>query len=161
MHAEAQFQANLTFLGTHPTHSQMYEQIHACPLTNLKLLPTPSGHLYGEVFDIQSQMWSALCHPENPVQQAIASCDQFYTPHARVFAMIGLGLGYNAVEFAKRLQPYQRLCIWDVDAQLFKAMLYAVDITPLFTMPNVNLIIGSDIHTKVEEWWLSLHAQEK
>lgn len=161
MHAEAQFKANLAFLANHPVHHQMYEQIHACPLTNLRLMPTPTGALYGEAFDMTTQQWSALCHPEDPVQQAIASVDQFYVPQARVFAMIGLGLGYNAVEFAKRLKPYQKLCIWDVDAQLFKAMLYAVDITPLFTLPNVNLIVGSDIHLKVEEWWLGLHAQEK
>jgi hypothetical protein len=161
MDAESQFAANMTFLKAHPTHHAMYEQIHACPLTNLKFLPTPSGYLYGEVFDYRTQEYSALCHPEDPVQQARVSCDQFYTPQARVFCMIGLGLGYNAVEFAKRLLPHQRLCIWDVDAQLFKAMLYAVDITPLFTMPNVNLLVGQDCHTKVEEWWLSLHAHEK
>jgi hypothetical protein len=159
--AEAQFAANLEFLKHHPVHYQMYQNVHAYPLCNVKLLPAPTGALYGEAWDIASQQWIALCHPEDPIAQATASCDQFYTPQARVFCMVGLGLGYNAVEFAKRLKPYQKLCIWDVDPQLVKAMMYATDIAPLFSMPNVNLIVGNDVVNHVERWWMQLQVQDK
>lgn len=161
MTPDEQYQANLAFLATRSNMQGMLSQLPQFPMTNLQLMPGAGGQLFGQAWDTQSQQWWALCSPEDPRAEAERDCDNLYTRDAKVFTLLGMGLGYFATAFAKRLEPWQRLVIWDTDATMFKAALHACDISPLFSDKHTDLHIGNEVVTQVEPWWLKLDAVEK
>lgn len=164
MTADERYAANMHLLrnNPNPTLHSMPEQLAQMPLTNLHLLPSDDGALYGQAWDCITQQWVALCNPHTPLAEAEVDAGNLYTPNAKVFCLIGLGMGYFAVALAKRLKPYQRLVIWDLDPCMYKAMLHAVDCTPFFDgQHRVDLIVGDAILQNVEPWWLGLEAAEK
>ena len=162
--AEDQFTANCALLAARmgdawPT---MHQQLMAAPLINIQLGPTASGALYGQVYSPDTQQWAGLCDQADPVAQAEREVEALYSPDARVWCLIGLGLGYVAAALAKRLKPYQRLCIWEADPVLWKATLHAVDIAPLIRPDRrIDFHVGNDIAAQVEPWWLSLETFDK
>jgi hypothetical protein len=162
--ADDRYAANMRLLRENPNPilQGMPEQLAQMPLTNLHLLPSGDGALYGQAWDCATQQWVALCNPQTPLAEAEVDAGHLYTPNAKVFCLIGLGMGYFAVALAKRLKPYQRLVIWDLDPCMYKAMLHAVDCTPFFDgQHRVDLIVGDAIIQNVEPWWLGLEAAEK
>lgn len=162
--ADARYAANLQLLVDSPNVAlhAMPEQLAQMPLTNIHMHQAPDGAQFGQVWDCQTQQWIALCHPHAPLAEAETDATNLYTPHAKVFCLLGLGLGYFATALAKRLKPYQRLVIWEMDPGLYKAMLYAADCTPFFDgQHRVDLIVGDAILQNVEPWWLGLEAHEK
>ncbi len=161
MTPDEQFAANCALLAQRPGMEQMPAQLQAFPITNIQLVPGTQGQLYGQVWDVPSQTWTALCSPHDPIAEAEKDCDTLYTRDAKVFTLLGMGLGYFATAFAKRLEPWQRLIVWDCDANMFKAMMYAVDIAPLFSAKRTDVYIGPEVLGQVEEWWLKMDATEK
>lgn len=159
--AEEQYANNLKVLQANPVMAGIVGQLFSFPLTNMRLVPSMIGDIYGEMFDMKSQQWVPLADPNDPMGEATRSIDQIWTPDCKVFTMIGLGLGYAAAAFAKKLLPYQRLVIWDYEATLFKAMLYAIDVHPLFSGKRIEVYVGNDILQRIEPWYLSLEAHEK
>ena len=158
--AEGRYEANLALLGT--TMPQMVENIRQFPLTNIQLMPTPGGALYGHAWSVQLQQWVPLCNGEDPVAEAEADCESMYSKDIKVYALLGMGLGYFVAALAKRLRPYQRLVVFDVDPNMYKASMYAVDFTPILREgKRIDFIIGNDALQQVEHWWLSLEATEK
>jgi len=161
MNADDQYQANFAFLTTRPGLEGMVAQLPTVPLVNLQFLPCADGQLFGQVYDRTTDTWAALCSPQNPMEEAEKDCEALYSRDVKVFTLLGLGLGYFATAFAKRLQPWQRMVIWDVDPIMFKAMMHAVDIRPLFSEKRTDVMIGSEVLNQVESWWLRLDAIEK
>lgn len=159
--AEEQFQANVAVMAARPNMQGMAEQLRQYPLCNIQLMPGPSGYLYGQAFDVATQQWVALADPHDPIAQAERDVEALYTRDCKVFTLLGMGLGYFATAFAKRLQPYQRLVVWDADSAMFKAMCYATDITPLFSDKRTDVFIGDQVITQIEPWWLKMDAIEK
>lgn len=159
--AEAQYAQNLAVLEQNPSMASIVPQLFSFPLTNMRLVPSMFGSMYGEIFDIKTQQWVPLADPNDPEGEASRAIEQIWSPDCKVFSMIGLGLGYAASAFAKKLLPYQRLVIWDYEASLFKAMLYAIDVHPLFQGKRIEVFVGNDILQRIEPWYLSLEAHEK
>ena len=159
--ADEQYAANMTVLAANPTTSGMIPQLQQFPLTNLQLVPTPSGLMYGQAWDVASQQYIALVDPNDPAGQAKKDAESLYTPNAKVFSLLGMGLGYFVTEFAKLLKPYQRLSVWDLDPNMYKAMLYCCDVSPLFSEKHIDIVIGNDLLQQVEPWWLRLESGEK
>ena len=159
--SEEQFQANLALMATRTNMAGMPEQLKNYPLCNMQLMPGPSGQLYGQAWDTVTQQWVPLCDPHDPIGQAERDAEALYSRDTKVFTLLGMGLGYFATAFAKRLQPHQRMVVWDADSAMFKAMCYAVDISPLFSDKRTDVFIGDQVITQIEPWWLKLDAIEK
>lgn len=140
----------------------MRQQLAQAPLCNIQLGLTPAGSLYGQLYNADTKQWAALCDQADPLGQAAREVASFYTRDVRIWCLVGLGLGYIAAELAKRLQPHQRLCIWEADPTLWKATLHAVDIAPLIRADRrIDFHVGGDILGQVDEWWMGLETQEK
>lgn len=135
-------------------------QFEAVPMHNVRLM-THGEHMVGQTWDVATQQWVALCHPENPVAEAEADAAALWTKDARVFVCFGLGLGYFPVALAKRLLPYQRMAIFDPNPMHYKAMMYCVDASILQGDRHVETFVGDDLLRACEQWWLSLQSQEK
>lgn len=161
MTADEQYQKNCAFLATRPNMEGMLAQLPQYPMTDIQLMPGTKGHLFGQVWNRDTRQWWAICSPEDPVAEAERDCESLYTREAKVFTLLGMGLGYFATALARRLQPWQRLIIWDVEATMFKAMMHACDITPLFSDKRTDVHIGTDVLAQVEGWWLGLEATDK
>lgn len=159
MTPDEQYAANLAIITT--ARPEMAAQLAQFPLTNVQLMPGQDGHLFGTAWDVTNQQWVPLCHPADPIAEAEAACDAVYSPLAKVYTLLGMGLGYIATALARRLKPYQRLVIWDLDPNMYKAAMYAVDLAPMMTGARVDIFVGDDIVQQVEHWWLSLDVHEK
>lgn len=159
--AEEQYAKNMDVLRANPNMQGLVGQLFQYPLVNIQLAPSMIGSLYGQVFDVTTQNWVPVADPNDPMGEAARAVEQLWSPDIKVFTMVGLGLGYAAAAFAQKMLPYQRLVIWDVEAGLFKAMLYAVDVQPLFGGKRVEVFVGNDILARIEPWYLSLDATEK
>ena len=159
-HADSRYEANLDLLSQ--TMPQMVENIRQFPLTNVQLMPTTGGEIYGHCWSVELQQWIPLCNSEDPLAEAERDCESMYSPHIKVYSLLGMGLGYFVAALAKRLRPYQRLVVFDVDPNMYKASLYAVDLTPVLREgKRIDFIIGNDALQQVEAWWLGLEATEK
>ena len=163
MTPEQQYQANLAFLANRPGMAHMPEQLQSFPLVNMHLQPGPTGNLFGQVWDTKSQTWAGLCNPTDPMAEAEADVNTIWSRNVKVFTLLGIGLGYFAVALAKRLEPWQRLVVWDLDPNMFKAMMYAIDIGPLFGSEGhkTDVFIGTEVLAQIEPWWMKLEAVEK
>ena len=159
MTADERFQANLALVAT--KSPGLAEQLQQFPLAGIHLLPGPTGHLDGRLWSVQHQAWVPLCNPQDPLGEARHDVDALYTPHAKLFVLFGLGLGYFAVEFARRLRPYQRLEIFDCNPHCFKAAMYAVDMAPIMGERPVNTHLGDALPQVLQHMWLSLQSHEK
>ena len=161
MTADEQYQQNCAFLATRSNMTATLAQLPQCVLTDIQLMPGNAGHLFGQVWDRPTQTWWALCSPDDPVAEAERDCDNLYTRDAKIFTLLGMGLGYFATALARRLQPWQQLVIWDTEPSMFKAMMYACDISPLFSDKRTHIHIGNDVLAQVEPWWMRLDATDK
>ncbi len=159
-HAESRYAANLALLEQ--SMPQMVENIRQFPLTNVQLMPSPNGDIYGHCWSVELQQWVPLCSGEDPIAEAERDCESMYSPNIKIYSLLGMGLGYFVAALAKRLRPYQRLVVFDVDPNMYKAALYATDFTPILREgKRIDFIIGNDALQQVEGWWLSLEATEK
>ncbi|TAJ07417.1 MAG: class I SAM-dependent methyltransferase [Nitrospirae bacterium] len=72
--------------------------------------------------------------------------DQCSLPEGATLVQLGLGSGELAMALAGRLRQSQHLVIWEADAALAKAVLMAVDLSPLWASAQVTLLVGRHVH---------------
>lgn len=159
---EARFAINCEIIRQ--KRPEILADLQRFPLTNLQLGPLACGETGGQVYDVTQQTYVPLCHPDHPMAAAEADAQQIYSRDIKVYTLIGIGLGYFAIALAKRLRPWQRLLILDLDPCMFKAALYAVDVAALFPEDGrrVDIFVGDQITAQaVEPWFLSLDSRDK
>ena len=156
---ETFFQANLARIAAKnpPLALGLQEQ----PLVNVQLATNAAGALVGNVWDIASQRWVTLCHPETPWDEAEADAEALYTTQAKIFILLGLGLGYFACAMAKRLRPYQRMAVFESRSSLYAAAMRAVDLSPLLGDRRVDTFIGENLDASLQQWMLGMESHEK
>jgi hypothetical protein len=157
-HAD-RYGANLALIQSkNPT---LAAQLDAMPATNVHLLPNATGDMIGAAWDVETQQWVALCDPADPWAEARRDVDQLYTREGAAFALLGFGLGYFAAAFAARLEPHQRLAIFETSPSHFKAAMSCIDMTPIMEDKRVDTQLGDGLDAALEHWFLSLQSQEK
>lgn len=159
MTVDARYAANLSLLAQHAPH--VLEGLANFPLTNIRLFPNANGQLVGHAWSTREQGWTPLCNVDDPEGEAAVDCQTLYSRDIKVFCLLGLGLGYFAAALARRLEPHQRLIVYDLDPTFYKAALHCVDVADLMLGKRVDLVIGSDILAQVEPLWLSLDVMDK
>jgi hypothetical protein len=160
--ADIRFAANCAIIAAR--RPEILQDLYQFPLTNIKFVPFATGELGAQAWDVQTQGYVPLCHPNTPCAGAEADADTVYSRDIKVFTLIGMGLGYFAAALAKRLRPYQRLLVLDLDPCMFKAALYAIDVEALFPThgPRIDIFVGDQITTQaIEPWFMGLDAREK
>jgi len=156
----ALYQRNLALVGT--VSPPLAAQLDALPLTNLLCpMQPPDTPLVGCLWDVVTQQWVPLCNMQDPWGEARVDAEALYTPQTRRLVLCGAGLGYLAVELAKRLKPYQRLGLFEIDPVCFKAAMHAVDLAPLMTpQARVDTFLGATPQA-VQQWMLGFQTDEK
>ena len=120
-----------------------------------------AGRLVGQTWDVTHQQWVALCDPNDPEGEAERDAAALWTRDAKIFCCFGLGLGYFPAALARRLEPHQRLAIFDPNPMHYVAAMHAIDMTPLHSDRPVNIFVGDALMPAMEQWWLGLQAHEK
>ena len=120
-----------------------------------------AGRLVGQTWDITHQQWVALCDPNDPEGEAERDAAALWTRDAKIFCCFGLGLGYFPAALARRLEPHQRLAIFDPNPMHYVAAMHAIDMAPLHSDRPVNIFVGDALLPAMEQWWLGLQAHEK
>lgn len=159
---EARFTQNCAILAQQ--RPEILQDLQRYPLTNLQLGPLACGDVGGQVWDVTGQRYIPLCHANHPIDGAEADADAVYSRDIKVYVLIGLGLGYFAAALSKRLRPWQRLLVLDLDPCMFKAALYAVDVAQLFPTDGrrIDIFVGDQITAQaVEPWFMNLDARDK
>jgi hypothetical protein len=167
MTPEEQYKKNLALIDR--KNPELAKNLDALPITGIRLVPGPSGHVIGQVWDMNNRQWLPLCDPNDPVGESVKDIEgsrseeqvALYSPDNKIYSLLGMGNGYFAVEFAKRLRPYQRFAIFDVDPNCYKASMYCVDMEPLLGNARVDTFIGDSLAGALQNWWLSLNSHEK
>lgn len=159
MTADARYAANLDILKEVTPH--IVAGVADFPLTNLRLFPNGHGQTVGHAWSTSAQAWTEVCNAQDPLGEAEADCDNLYSRDLKVFTLLGLGLGYFAAALARRLEPHQRLVIYDLDPTFYKAAMYCVDFRELLVGKRVDILVGQDVAAQVEPWWLGLETLEK
>jgi len=168
MPAEALFAKNLALLAE--KNPGLAQHLKDMPMVNMHLVENHAGMIVGRIWDVNGQQWVPLCDPHHPFEEAVADVDGvpgerdgLYTPNGKVFLLFGMGLGYFAVEFAKRLKPYQRLAIFDASANSFKAAMHAVDMTPILggCSGKIDTFLGDNLDEMMQHWFLTFNSHEK
>lgn len=159
--SEELYQKNLNLIRA--ASEDLAKQIDEMPITGVRLMPSASNPdiLIGQVWDVQTQMWVPLCDENDPITQAKNDVDAFYNRETRIFSLLGHGLGYTTAELAKRLEPHQRLALYEIDPAVWKASMYAVDLEQVMVGKRVDTMIGEGMVEKSTQWWLSLQSQDK
>lgn len=153
------FHANLAIIAK--KNAQLAHNLSQVPLIGIQLAPSKQGALTGCLWDLHGQQWVPFHGSEDPIAEAKRDVEKLYTPDSKVFVLLGLGLGYFAVEFAKRMKPYQRMAIFDVDANCYQAAMHANDLSPILTNPKIDTFVGPELSRNMQHWWLTLEAHEK
>lgn len=159
--SEELYQKNLTLIRA--ASEELATQIDEMPITGVRMMPSASNPdiIIGQVWDVQSQVWVPLCDENDPITQAKNDVDAFYNRDTRIFSVLGHGLGYTTVELVKRLEPHQRLALYEIDPAVWKASMYAVDLEQVMVGKRVDTMIGEGMVEKSTQWWLSLQSQDK
>jgi len=151
---------NLTRLQA--SQPDLAQHLAGLPLCNVRLLPNQDGLLVGQTWDTAHQQWVALCDPTDPVGEAERDADALWTRDAKIFCIFGLGLGYFPAAIARRLEPHQRLAIFDPSPMHYLAAMHAIDMLPLQgTERRVEIFVGDGLLPILEQWWLGLQSHEK
>lgn len=140
---------------------EIAEQFERLVITNVNIIPAQSGHLSGAVWDVEKQIWVQLASLENPKAEAEVDARAVYLPNAKIFVLIGFGLGYLAAELAKLLRPYQRMAIFERSPSVFKAAMHCVDLIDVVGDKRIDTFVGDNLETNVEQWFLGLQSHEK
>ena len=144
------------------SQADLANHLATLPLCNVRMLANPQGLLVGQTWDVAHQQWVALCDPNDPVGEAERDADALWTRDAKIFCVFGLGLGYFPAAIARRLEPHQRMAIFDPSPMHYLAAMHAVDMTHLqSTERRVEIFVGDGLVPTLEHWWLGLESHEK
>lgn len=171
MPGEELFAKNLALVAE--KNPGLAQNLRDMPMVNMHLVENPTGSLIGRMWDVKQQGWVPLCDTQHPVEEAVFDIDGctegpnpregLYSPNGKVFVLLGMGLGYFAVEFAKRLKPYQRFAIFDTSANSFKAAMHAVDMSPVLggCQGKIDTFLGDNLDAMMQHWFLTFNSHEK
>lgn len=83
--------------------------------------------------------------------EADVAADQHSAPEGATLVQLGLGSGELALALAGSLRRSQHLVIWEADVALARAVLAAVDLSPLWDSPQVTLLVGRRVHLMADQ----------
>jgi hypothetical protein len=70
-------------------------------------------------------------------------------PRENLTVLFGLGLGYQALELAKRIPAGERIMVFEPHTDLLYLALCHLDLTPLFTRPNLTITSSTTISSSL------------
>jgi hypothetical protein len=91
-----------------------------------------------------------LHNMEDPIGSAQRSAEKQEMKAENASILLGFGLGYLAVELAKKLEKKHPMIICEVDPAILKAALVHRDLTDVLTSDYIRILAGE--HIPLEEW---------
>ncbi|MBI2901717.1 MAG: DUF115 domain-containing protein [Planctomycetes bacterium] len=134
------------------------DRIRRCAFT-VRVDPTPSGAVTARI-EGEDGAQVLLHHPDDPWADARAAVRPA-NPDAVL--LIGMGLGYSAVEAARRVSARCWIAVVEPAEDLFRAALEHVDLTELLSRERTRLFVGLGIdalRTEFRRWLADSQADE-
>jgi hypothetical protein len=156
---QERYKENLKIISS--KNPEVSSQLESLVMTNIQLTATMSGRTSGLIWDVVNQGWVQIHNNEDPVAEAIRDVDAMYSADKKIFIILGSGLGYLIEELAKRLRPYQRMAVFEKNPALFKAAMYACNLSNALGDKRVDTFIGDSIINQMEQWFLGFQSHEK
>lgn len=154
MTPDARYAVNMLYLQKYD--SALWEKLPSFSMTNIEYLPANEHGLYGQIWEVTTQKWVALCASSDPLNEAKQNVQALYDESMCVLPGLGFGLGYIPMEMVARLKPHQTLIIYEPSIAIFRAALYAIDISRVLNKEkHLQLFLGDDGCLPSEAWWLA------
>lgn len=133
-------EANLTALKT--CHPKVWEVVQACSApAGEALYPAEGSAANLKVQDPRGN--SVFLHPQkDPAKDGTTFLNQIPEQHQGFVAILGLGLGYPALDIFKHRPLLQKLALFELDPGIFRQALTHTDLSSLFSDPRLILHIG-------------------
>ena len=64
MTPEEQYKKNLALIDR--KNPDLAKNLDNLPLTGIRLVPGPNGHVIGQIWDLNNRTWLPLCDPNDP-----------------------------------------------------------------------------------------------
>jgi Tfp pilus assembly protein PilF len=94
---------------------------------------------------------------EDPIGSAVRSAEKQEMKAENASILLGLGLGYLAIELAKKLEKKHPLIICEADPAILKTALMEVDLHEVLDSDYIKILVGKDI--PLEDWIMKLAAK--
>ena len=69
MTAEEQYKKNLALIDK--KNPELAKNLDQLPITGLRLMPGPNGHVVGQIWDMNNRQWVPLCDLNDPVGESL------------------------------------------------------------------------------------------
>ena len=154
MTPDERYVANMLYLQEYDP--ALWEKLPYFSMTNIEYLPANERGLYGQIYDVATQKWVALCASSDPLDEAKQNVQALYDESMCVLPGLGFGLGYIPREMIARLRPHQTLIIYEPSMPIFRAALHTIDIADVLNKEkHLELFLGDDGCLPSEVWWLA------
>ncbi|MBF0118008.1 MAG: DUF115 domain-containing protein [Desulfobacterales bacterium] len=100
-----------------------------------------SGHMTATAKDLESGREVFLHSPEDPVAETKTIVDGLELKGGELRCLVGMGLGYLAIEIVKRKLPLHKLLIIEGSFSIFSAAMSHVDLTEVLNSDSVTLYV--------------------
>jgi cytochrome c-type biogenesis protein CcmH/NrfG len=111
---------------------------------HIEIMQTASGSHTARVRQ-QNGESVLLYHADDPVRDAQRQAEKIELNGDGASVLLGFGLGYLAVELAKKMEKGHLMIICEADPAVFLAAMKHVDLRPIFESSQLNLQVGREI----------------
>ncbi|MBF0397623.1 MAG: DUF115 domain-containing protein [Desulfobacterales bacterium] len=105
-----------------------------------------SGHMTAKAKDMETGREVLLHSPEDPISETENIVDGLELKGGELRCLIGIGLGYLAIEILKRNLPLHKLLIIEGSFSIFSAAMSHVDLTEVLNSDSVTLYVGKEFN---------------
>lgn len=98
----------------------------------------------------------AIHNEDDPWESARDAADKLQVGEEQFFLLLGFGLGYLALEIAKKLDKGHVLLICESDPGIFQTAMHLTDLEPLLHSERIKILVGEDV--PIGMWIESFHV---
>ncbi|MGQ9631074.1 MAG: motility associated factor glycosyltransferase family protein [bacterium] len=124
------------------------------PGSGVEIVPSRLGHPTARVRTPDGR--SVLLHSAyDPIGESRKLIDRYDLRDTNYLVFLGFGLGYHALEAARRVDRKCTIFIVERDLDVFRAAMRALDLSPILSRKNTILALGPDEEVVFKKWGLN------
>ncbi len=125
--------------------------------SHIEVLPTQQPGLPTASVTLPSGEKILLHNIEDPVGSAVRSAEKQEMKAENASILLGFGLGYLAVELAKKLEKKHPLIICEADPAMLKTALTHLNLTTVLESDYIRILVGAEVN--LSNWIYRLAAK--
>ncbi|MEW6220284.1 MAG: 6-hydroxymethylpterin diphosphokinase MptE-like protein [Thermodesulfobacteriota bacterium] len=158
------WEANLALVAQHHPHLLPFlaKAPSAADPVEVSTFPSASGCVTARALDRSSGRQVLLHSDQDPRAEARTLADSLQLKGGELRCLVGLGMGYLALEIAGRQLPLHRLLVVEPSPEILAAAMAQVDLAPLLTADGMTILAGTEHalqgYFEANQLALSLHG---